>query len=106
MSGQRLIHRVAGDLGEPITVTHFGVNVTGWTITARFKKPDNTLYELTATVTAAGDGADIPAEYNFRFGAGDLTPGDHKFDFHYSDAAIDDYSWPAKNKLTMTVRDA
>lgn len=104
MSGQRLIHRVAGDLGPPITVTHRRINVAGWTITARFKKPNNQLYEITATITAAGDGADIPAEYNFQFLAGNLTEGNHEFDFHYSDASIDDFSIPDKAKMIMGVR--
>jgi hypothetical protein len=101
---QRLIHRVAGDLGPPITVTHRRINVTGWTITARFKKPNNQLYEIAATITVAGDGADIPAEYNFQFSAGELTEGDHEFDIHYADASIDDFSVPSKNKMIMRVR--
>lgn len=106
MSSQRLIHRVAGDIGPPLLVTHRGINVGGWTITARFVKPNGDKYELTATITAAGDGADVPAEYNFQFLTGNLTAGDHEFDFHYSDASIDDFSIPLRNKLTMTVRDA
>lgn len=104
MSAQRLIHRVDGDLGPPLTITHRRVDVTGWTITARFKKPDGILYTLTATITETGDGADVPAEYNFQFLAGNLTEGDHEFDLHYSHATIDDFSIPPKKKLVMTVR--
>lgn len=104
MSCQRLIHRVAGDVGPPILVTHRRTNVAGWTITARFTKPDGGVYTSTATITETGDGADTPAEYNFQFVAGNLTAGDHEFDFHYSDAAIDDFSIPGKSKMVMRVR--
>lgn len=105
MSAQRKINRVAGDVGPPIYVTHRRANVTGWTITARFTKPDGEQYERTATITEVGDGADVPAEYNFAFLAGDLTAGDHQFDFHFSALAIDDFSLPRGAKLIMTVRD-
>jgi hypothetical protein len=101
-----MIHRVAGDDGPAITVTHRNVNVTGWTITARFTKPDGSPYTRTATVTETGDGADTPAEYYFQFQAGDLTEGDQEFDFHYSDASIDDFSIPDKNTMIMRVRAA
>lgn len=103
---RRFIYRVSGDDGPPIYVTHHGVDVTGWTITARFTKPSGEIYTLTATITEPGDGADVPAEYNFTFAPGNLTAGDHLFDFHYSAAALDDYSVPAKSRLMMTVRDA
>lgn len=105
MSSQKLIHRVAGDLGPPISVTHRLIDVTGWTITARFKRlEDGSLYTVTAAITATGDGADVPAEYNFSFAVGNLTAGEHEFDFHYSHASIDDFSLDPKNKFRMTVR--
>ncbi len=103
---QVLINRVAGDVGPPILVTHRGVNVNGWTITARFTKPTGDQYTSTATITVDGDGADVAAEYNFEFASGNLTAGQHDWDIHYSAVGIDDYSLPSKTKLRMVVRDA
>jgi hypothetical protein len=105
MSCTKPIYRVDGDVGPPITVEHEEIDVTGWTITARFKKPSGERYTITATITATGDGADVSAEYNFAFTAGQLTKGNHEFDFHYSHASIADFSIPEKGKLTMVVRD-
>jgi hypothetical protein len=101
-----IIYRVAGDIGQPITVTHRGVNVTGWTITGRFRKQNGELYEIVAAVTEVGDGADVAAEYSFQFSADDLTTGLQEFDIHYSAAGIDDYSWPARDRFKLQVRDA
>ncbi len=107
MTCAQAIFRVAGDLGPPIEVTHNGVNVNGWTITARFKKETGELYESTATITVDGDpNNDIPAEYNFQFAPGDLTEGDHEWEINYSDASIDDFTLPAQGHLAMTVRES
>ena len=99
------IYRVEDDEGPPITVEHEGLITTGLTITARFTKPNGVTYTIPAVVNVVGDGASTPAEYQFDFSAGDLSPeGKHTFDVHLSGASIADFSYPADGRITMVVR--
>ena len=105
MTTRNLIYRVEDDDGPPITIEHAGLIATGLTITGRFTKPNGVIYERTAAVNVVGDGADTPAEYQFDFVSGDLSPdGDHTFDVHISGAGIADYSYPAQSRFVMRVR--
>jgi hypothetical protein len=99
------IYRVEDDEGPPITVEHEGLITTGLTITARFTKPNGVTYTIPAVVNVVGDGADTPAEYQFDFSAGDLSPeGNHTFDVAITGASIADYSYPAEGRIIMKVR--
>lgn len=100
MASQPVIYRVDGDIGPAITIEHRGLTATGLTITARFTKPDGTVYERTAVIDDNGP----PALYHFDFQTGDLTEGDQQFDVHLSGAGIDDFSYPPRAKFILRVR--
>jgi hypothetical protein len=101
-----MIHRVAGDLGPAITVEWPGAIITGWTITARFKKPNGAEYTRTAVIDESGDGASTAAAFHFDFQSGDLTEGDQSFDLHFDAPDVDAFSLPFPQSLIMRVRHA
>lgn len=105
MANSRIVYRVAGDFEDSIGLVHEGFVTTGWTITARFTKPDDSTYTRTAEVDVVGSDG-MPAEYHIPFQSGDMTEGDHEWDLHYAHTTLADFSLPRESRQIMRVRAA
>jgi hypothetical protein len=79
----QFIHMVEGDTLPVLACTFTGVDITGYSIVFRSKRPDGTVMSRAATITAAATG-----EFEFRWQTGDIAvPGVQQAEIEVTTAA-------------------
>ena len=93
-AGPNVLFFVEGDLLPNLSIEWEGQDITGFTFSLHFRKPDGTRVTKAGIIDTANVGGLGTAIFHFEWAAGDLVTGDSDAEIEVFDASSDNETFP------------